>query len=72
MSCESNPRAFPYVVPTDFGFAHPGMELRDFFAAQCLGPLVASSDNRITPELVAQVAYQVADAMLAARQEKQP
>lgn len=61
---------------------HPGMTLRDYFAAHVL-PAVATQlwvmlgqsktqlDDSSVPKLAAEFAYEVADAMLAAR-ESQP
>ena len=54
---------------------HPGMSLRDYFAGQAVGPLIAT---RCGPEIdecetkvarIVEVAYWVADAMLAARKD---
>lgn len=52
---------------------YPGMSLRDWFAGQavpgiiCFPGTLSGSTNK-TPKAVAQLAYQVADAMLAARE----
>lgn len=43
----------------------PGMSLRDWFAGQALANMY--TDNDQDPDKVAEWAYQVADAMLAAR-----
>lgn len=45
-----------------------GMELRDYFAAQALGGLVAKavSENQ-SAEIAAEAAYMFADAMMEAR-----
>ena len=51
----------------------PGMTLRDYFAAKAmlaiLGGVIAKTENEAAevPELVSEVAYLVADAMLAER-----
>lgn len=49
--------------------AYTGMDLRDYFAARAMNGLVASctSDQAISPKLVAGWAYEMADAMLKAR-----
>lgn len=46
----------------------PGMSLRDWFAGQALAAIF-SFDQTETPGEVAKLAYQHADAMLAARQK---
>lgn len=43
------------------------ISLRDFFAAAALQGLAASAEGSVPPELYATAAYQIADAMLAAR-----
>ena len=57
--------AFP---PSNPGYAH-GMTLRDHFAAKAMQGAIASSSDKLDfgPDLGAAWAYQVADAMLAAR-----
>ena len=70
-----NPPAFPIWTP-DMNVgedAGPGMRLRDWFAGQALPRLLASAEphlNAGTAEQAAQSAYQIADAMLAARQRE--
>lgn len=64
--------------------ADPGMELRDWFAGQALAGAMASMDDQEFPfcadrgdgteepdDIVARHCYRLADAMLAARKEKQ-
>jgi hypothetical protein len=46
---------------------HPGMTLRDYFAAKALGGLLADTAITASPELVAKVSYEYADAMLKER-----
>jgi hypothetical protein len=46
-----------------------GMTLRDWLAGQALAGLQSHGEYRAEPELVAQVAYEQADAMLAAREK---
>jgi len=52
---------------------HPvdgGMSLRDWLAGQALGGLSVGIEVTTTPEGVATRAYRLADAVLAAREEK--
>ena len=53
---------------TRYGPVQPGMSLRDWFAGQALAGLCAA---QVSPSVVVVVeeAYQLADAMLAARKE---
>lgn len=44
----------------------PGMDLRDYFAAKAMQGMV-TAQNQIHPQIEAQDAYVIADAMLAAR-----
>ena len=48
-----------------------GMTLRDYFAAKAMQGAIASSSDKLDfgPDLGATWAYQVADAMLAAREK---
>lgn len=63
-----NPRAFPGGNKSNIdGRVANGMTLRDWFAGQALPTLVATTDKRVTPEIIAQVAFQMADAMLTER-----
>jgi len=50
---------------------HPGMTLRDYFASRNMqGMLAAATSWRSsTPEIWAEVAYQIADAMLLERKK---
>lgn len=61
-----NPRAFPNTGNSTWGMQPTeGMTLRDWFAGQALA--MSTPD---TPKMLAEWAYRVADAMLAARQEQ--
>jgi len=45
-----------------------GMDLRDYFAAKAMPSLIKTFENRITtPNDVAKLSYQYADAMMEAR-----
>lgn len=57
--------AFP--TPED---AWDGMTLRDWFAGQALGPLVAQNGETHTDRAIAGFAYAYADVMLAARRDE--
>jgi hypothetical protein len=70
-----NQPAFPQSDPIDDGY-HPsygkdrGMTLRDYFAASFVksGHVFKSISSGNTPELVAEQAYALADAMLKVRE----
>ena len=67
--------AFPEpFVPQSSGFTlnmHPGMSLRDWFAGQAMAALFARDDTFAYGRAeIAELAYQQADAMLAAREAK--
>ncbi|MDH1299709.1 hypothetical protein [Achromobacter sp. GD03932] len=63
--------AFPIVPDSDnWGNWDMGMSLRDYFAAKALATAIGYSDQDLStwaPEDFAKHAYQIADAMLAAR-----
>jgi len=58
------------IKPQTFS-AYPGMNLRDYFAAKAMHGTMAAMDsgerNYTPPETIAESAYRLADAMLAAR-----
>ena len=56
------------MVPLSTGYSE-GMTLRDYFAAKAMGGFCADP-NMIGIEHTAELAYRVADAMLAAREQK--
>lgn len=65
---ETGGRAFPGPAFTKMGFPNGhdmGMTLRDWFAGQALANTYAQHEQ--DPSKVAEWAYQIADAMLAAR-----
>jgi hypothetical protein len=50
---------------------HEGMSLRDYFAAQAMQAyLITSNKDRGPMQLFAEVSYEMADAMIAAREVK--
>jgi len=65
----NNPPAFPVGLEA-FGEDKVGMTLRDYFAASFVesGHIFKSMSDGNTPELVAEQAYALADAMLKARE----
>ena len=65
----NNPPAFPY-TQIQGSTTYTGMTLRDYFAASFVesGHIFKSMSDGNTPELVAEQAYALADAMLVARE----
>ena len=51
--------------------APSGMTLRDYFAAKAMQGWLCTDDGPQTPNELAKAAYEVADAMLAARAAKE-
>jgi hypothetical protein len=71
--------AFPVVTPIDglgrlaagYPFPHEGMTLRDYFAAKAVQGICASGPAKSwSDDAIAREAYQIADAMLRAREVK--
>jgi hypothetical protein len=61
-----NPEAFP--LTNDY--FRGGMSLRDYFASAVITGLIANPKNSGEADIVAEVAYMVADAMLKVRESK--
>ena len=59
--------AYPSAVSDTITHFTPGMTLRDWFAGQALAGRLASGPSTTHEQIVAEVAYQYADAMLKAR-----
>ena len=59
--------AFPI---KDFPYqeSHDGLSMRDYFAAKALQGMLAETSLKATPKEFADQAYELADAMLKARQ----
>jgi hypothetical protein len=57
--------AFPLFAATGY----TGMTLRDYFAAKAMQGLLSDSNVTAKPDVFASYAYEVADAMLRAREE---
>lgn len=74
MSAPENPRAFPFSAEYGHPAACGGMTLRDWFAGQALAGLAVNTaeadDLQWTKEHGPIAAYEIADAMLAAREQK--
>ena len=49
----------------------PGLSVRDFFAGQALAGILSRATTEPTAKLIAQGAYRLADAMIAARKKAQ-
>lgn len=70
----SNPHAFPTQLPaldprSSLFYTEEGMTLRDYFAAKALQGMLSSATM---VHDIAGTAYDYADAMLKAREEKRP
>jgi hypothetical protein len=63
----SNIPAFPI---KDFPYqeTHDGLSMRDYFAAKALQGMLAETSLKATPKEFADQAYEIADAMLKARE----
>ena len=59
--------AFPSPRDPKTGSDDKGMSLKDYFAAHALQGMIAEPSLKATPEEFAQKAYQLAEAMLKAR-----
>ena len=71
-----SPKAFPVLERGYSGLdlADPGMSLRDYFAAQAIGPLLQQNETYTDENWrmgIAIDAYAMADAMLAVREDAQ-
>lgn len=62
-----NPRAFPMPVNSVGDAGYEGMTLRDYFAAQALGGILAHHGGDVGG-WICDKAYEVADVMLKVRQ----
>ena len=63
--------AFPALLDDGYGnkFANEGMTLRDYFAAKAMHAILSDPDFSAGDSKLAGYAYNVADAMLKAREE---
>ena len=74
MSNNTGGAAFPHHIQHPNGrwpeVTHAGMTLRDYFAAKAMQSLIAVyNDDKHLVDQYAQRAYEIADAMLKAREE---
>lgn len=63
-------QAYPFIEPQpdeNIKAYHPGMELRDYFAAMAMQAMLSRSDKNGSEDAYAEMAYFMADAMLKAR-----
>jgi hypothetical protein len=64
-------KAFPHKQPLLQHQEWCGMDLRDYFAAKAIVPLIQSQGKVITsPDDVAELAYMFADALIEKRKQK--
>jgi hypothetical protein len=69
MSNNTNDRAFPSTFHNGWGEPEKGMTLRDYFAAKAMQAFLSRDSSCTSPdEIIAQDAYNTADAMLKARE----
>ena len=61
-------KEFPAFPVSTLSFSLTGMTLRDYFAAKALQGLIEHGWNTMNDEEHAKTAYQIADAMLKARE----
>ena len=61
-------KAFPFIIESE-KVAEPGMDLRDYFACHAMQGYCSNSEHirNCTIQMTAESAYEVADAMLEAR-----
>ena len=62
-------KAFPSPHDPKTGTMQFGMELRDYFAARAMQAMISEPSLTATPDEFATKAYEIADAMLKARDE---
>lgn len=62
-------KAFPSPHDPKTGTMQLGMELRDYFAAKAMQAMISEPSLMATPDEFAAKAYEIADAMMKAREE---
>ena len=64
-----NPFAFPLALTNEHNYIYDGMTLRDYFASKAMqGYMSTEHSGWSTPEAHAISSYEIADAMLKARE----
>lgn len=66
---KNNVPAFPQTLLNEECKVDTGMTLRDWFAGKALISLIQMADIEIENKHIAETSYQLADAMLAAREK---
>ena len=69
----NNPPAFPSTHHNGWGEPEKGMTLRDYFAAKAMQAVISNLEEAFSPEEfneLSEVFYQMADAMLKAREQE--
>jgi len=70
MSKLTNPPAFPACIDNGETVKYvPGMTLRDYFAAKAMQEWLVETSEEISVTQIANFSYEMADAMLKAREE---
>jgi hypothetical protein len=59
-------KAFPFIIESE-KVAEPGMDLRDYFAAQALQGLLNEAHSDFNDIAIAELSYSLANAMMKAR-----
>lgn len=66
---DTNKSAFPqYVINNGGAYVEGGMTLRDYFAAKAMQGWLVETSEGVSVTAVARFAYEVADAMMKARE----
>lgn len=65
-------KAFPFEKYTFDGQTQQGMDLRDYFAAKAMHSIMVdyNASTHGSYSLVSRIAYEIADAMMKAREQK--
>ena len=57
-------------IASEYEIEHNGMTLRDYFAARAIGITASNKPPAYDDKTIAKYAYEIADAMLAAREKE--
>jgi hypothetical protein len=63
-------RAFPAPTTKPLENYYPGISVRYYFAAKAMQGMLSDPSCQLAPERLVQLAYQYADAMLKAKEQK--